>query len=599
MNSSTVNPAQLSGASGSLDGSRALVFELALTQSFQLNVANIVPGRTIRLIVTTDASGPHAIIVSGQALVYAGDTSGIYPQGPSKVTVFEFTGSLTGEAYVSNLTSGDALEFFPDCIICNGQSNAAAGSPGTVGYSAMTALLGSDIQGWSDLSGGFVSMVDGAANMRAATGGVNPGPGGGQVLTRIARRVADATGGIVKTFAAAYTSQGIAYFLPNSATNAFYTNGAQASVNNYTLVKNAVIASGRSPKLIIWIQGEANEGETQAAYFASLSTLIDNWIIDYPEAKILIYLTIGSSGVGGIQAAQRQAAATYPNVMLVDNSDLDGKSAYYAWPHYESYAGYQLAADRGWSVMQGNSVFPAVPDASSILSLAAWEKGFQYNTTVSFTGGRNQVLAWNDDVVGGGANQLLPGANNAPTLTPSNGITTRPSVDLNRANSECVSRAITQDGGDWTFFFVTRNLISIAGPAGLFMTMYDGAERLGLITIGQSIRWQVFELGTSIPTSGPLCDTDWHDHMVVINSSGTASRWYTDGILAATGVLAGTQTLTNPIFYFGSNIGVASFQSGETGGLWFKTGIPASISDEETLASSLHQSARIEFPNIR
>lgn len=587
------SPNVLAADSGlvTIDGSRGEVFEYQPAAASLLSLAGIRPGQRVTLTFKQGATAYTFALASysPQEFENVGDLAP--DDAPNSITVYEFIGQASGDV-VCTRNGSSALPYLPRVFIMNGQSNAAASCPGTHNYTYLTQFLSSRLKAWSNLgTPGFVNMVDGQANMQSTNADL---PGGGQVLSRVASYVVDKTGDTVYTFSLAYTGQGIQYFLPASATPAYYSDGTQhATLNNYNLLLASVTAAGmlESPIEIIWIQGEADAGMAQATYYGYLSTLITAWRTNYPNCRITIVKTLGAD-VAGVAAAQVQASETFANVLLIDNQDMYGYTAYWGnqGEHYTDCNGYSTVARRIIEAYGGPPANELIL-TDSLKDIAAWSHIYQYRVQTGFAAGRAQAGAWDDDEATGPV-QLVPGTANAPTTIPYdptfNGFSC---VSSNSANTESLHATIQEDGIDWTFFFVFSCPSTAASVIGALFHVFAAGGRFGA-DVPASGRWAVFYTGLGdITTSGPVPRADEVQTAgIVINGTETEVRWYKNGLLAATAVCSGAANPVNPDFCIFAILSTSQL-------LTAKVALHASVNAVLTADQMLlaHQAARAEF----
>lgn len=233
----------------------------------------------------------------------------------------------------------------------NGQSNAEA-FLGVIGDpSPIADYLGPDLLLWSDIDDAFVEAGDGGGNLRSYCPPNYPpdlSPGGGLVLTRLMRQLADLSGSTIRAIAHARSSHEIAYFERESVQLAQYgDNTTHAEMNNYELMLDCKTRSGRRVDLMIWCQGESDSGDSQAAYYAKIAPLFASYWADY-GAPIVLISTIN---VAAVAAAQAQLAEERDYVHLQDNADMVGNATYYDGLHYTA-AGYAKVADRIYAMLR-------------------------------------------------------------------------------------------------------------------------------------------------------------------------------------------------------------------------------------------------------
>jgi hypothetical protein len=447
------------------------------------------------------------------------------------------------------------------CILLWGQSNGAGVIPGAQGQSEIGRLLGPDLLACNE-AGSFVQMGEGAANFK----GDNSGPCGGQSLTRVMRRIADVRGQTVRCWAHCYTGQGIDYFMPDSATRAHYADGSQhASKNNFTLLTDAVTASGLEPDLMIHWQGEANvTGYTQAEYYARLRIIWDARHAQYPSAHLIIVGTLTGGPSNEIAAAQRQLADEEPMVHYVDLSDLYGNTAYWggaAGEHFTDFLGYEVAADRIWATLQRASRAP-VPAVDHIDDLSSvYTHHYRYRRSI--TG--SELGIWQPQA---GTDSLIDIAGkDVPAHVPSDStFANRSSARFRSGFSEtlsvaCASPSLT--GINWTWFGTVK-----IGNVGADMCLFsvrdpDGSNHnwAARVKAGGVL---VLEYGGADMGAGVQLDlVEPMTIGVVVDGTNTQARLYVNGVLVSTVTLTGTQqNPTAPRVWLGSRFGTAQFFDG-------------------------------------
>ncbi len=444
-------------------------------------------------------------------------------------------------------------------ILMWGQSNGAAIPVGTLGQSEISSLLGPDLLS-SNEAGTFAQMGDGAGNFR----GNGSSACGGQVLTRLMRRIANASGQTVRAWAHCYTGQGIEYFLPGSVTRAHYTDGTQhASKNNYTLLTDAITGSAITPDLMIHFQGEANSvGMDQPTYYANLRALWEARHALYPAAHLLIWTTLTGGASNAIAAAQAQLASEEPMVHLVDTRDMFGNTAFWAptgaGEHYSNHLGYDRAADRGWAVLQ-RAARDDVPSVDHIEDLSSLFTHF-YSYRHSLTG--LSIDPWQPNV---GTDSLVSvsGYGVPRHVVSDSAFGGRTSARFRSGKAATLTDSITQSGIDWTWFGTVR-----LGNVGADMCLFslrdpDGSNHSWTVKVktGGDL---VAEYGGSEVGSGVQLDLDAAQTIgVVIDGTGVVARLYVNGALASTVALPGTQqNPTAPVVWVGSRFGTSQFFDG-------------------------------------
>lgn len=484
----------------------------------------------------------------------------------------------------------------PTTIIMNGQSNAAAIPPaGTLGFSAMVQYLGTDLKGWSDSTHTFVDLVDGSANMRANAGGLGTGagPGGGQILTRVMREIADATGGTVYSISHAYSSQPIDYFRRGSATMAYYEDGTQhATKNNYTLIRDEAITSGRTVELIIFIQGESDSGVARSTYYTKLRELVEDWAEDFPSAHVLIVSCAGSSLFDGVRAAQRQVCDENPHCHYVDTTDMYGSTAFYggnAGPHYTSFVGYEEVALRIIAKLRGLPDRPDVPVVQHADICAAWKNGYGHARTLV---AGPAVSSWTDYIDGKHATE----ATNRPAHTVADAnFAGYPSVQFTGTSSHKLTSSATDETSQDFSVFAVMKADDLSAIRYLFALEANAtADRAGLMYPAFSGQAPWFETNGAgaVFTGGTAVSTSYQTIGVTYNSAATQARLYVNGVLDSTITVAATETFTTAVLRLGvAPGGAANFWTGRIA--WFLLGV--GIVADATAMANCHTWAQTEF----
>lgn len=483
----------------------------------------------------------------------------------------------------------------PTNIVWNGQSNMSARPAGSLGYSPITAFRNPSITAWSDVTNSFVEAVDGEANTRAAFGAYgdgSEGPGLGQVGQRVAYAIQQQSGQTIRNFALAYTGQGIDYFLPSSLTHAYYSPGyvplQNPTYNNYDLLLTMVDAAALTTpiELIVFIQGEANSGETQANYYAKIKELVTAWVADYPQAHVVIVKTLGSSAAyAGVQAAQAQIADENPHVHLVDNQDMysDLGSAWYGSSngasHYTNYIGYEVCADRIFATLQGQTWEPLtfVGHADNIF---AWDSVFNEHHDTGLDGSE---AVW-EDYKGlqslGDYGPTPPGHTKAD---PNYG--GRSSVTMEKAASQGMkAAALTGSGKKWTFFMVLRP--SDPTYSVDYIAMLYGTGGIGRLAVYSSTVWGVEVGGGGVNLDPPFLDQvnpSVQRICVFINGDDLTASLYVNGALTSTKSIAGTESPATPELYLSSVLGVGAWWQGSIAHLRINSGHVTSLQDVQDM----------------
>lgn len=455
-----------------------------------------------------------------------------------------------------------AVSVLPRTIIFNGQSNMAALPPVAIGFSYLTQYFGSNLLGWSDTAGAFAQIVDGSANAKANTGGsgTGPGPGAGQVGTLVMKRIADATGSTVRSFALAYPGQTIDYFLPASATKAFYENGTQhATLNNYNLLASYVTASGLTPDLYVFIQGEADANVDQTTYYTKLKSLFDATRALWPNIRWAIVGTLGGAGTKGVFRAQKQLADENPGVIyFIDNLDMYGVTAYWdddgTNTHYRTAVGYEETGERIFAALQGRTREDVDPLAMDITRELTCQHDFYYVHSVD-TG---QVVGWQSPV--SAKTMTGVGAACPQHVAYDARFGGRSIVDFVAANSETLNVALVEASNVWTVWVVAA--LDIATATKTLFEMFTGGSRWGFQIAGASNSEAIFYNGGSQTFTGtPGYNTDIHAYGFVVDGTNLVAKLYRDGILVSSIAIANS-TMTNPTLFVGALAGAAQFFDG-------------------------------------
>lgn len=483
----------------------------------------------------------------------------------------------------------------PTNIIWNGQSNMSARPAGSLGYSPITAFRDPAITAWSNMSNSFVEAVDGEANTRAASGAYGDGtegPGLGQVGQRVAYSIYQLSGQTLRNFALAYTGQGIDYFLPSSLVKAFYSPGyvpaQDPTYNNYNLMKSMVTTAALTTpiELIVFIQGEANSGETQANYYSKLKTLVTAWVADYPKAHIIIVKTLGSAaGYAGVQAAQAQLASENPHVHLVDNQDLysDLGTAWYGSSngasHYTNYIGYEVCANRIFATLQGQTwaQLSFVPHADNVF---AWNSVYTEHHDVGLDGSE---AVWEDYKGLQSLGDYGPTPPGHTKVDPNYG--GRSSVTMLRASQQGMkAAALTGSGKKWTFFMVLRP----SDPAYNvdYITMLYGAGGIGRLAVYTSTVYGVEVAGGGVNLDPPFLDQvnpSVNRICVFINGDDLTASLYVNGMLTSTKAIVGTESPTTPQLFLSSVLGVGAWWQGSIAHLRVNAGHVTTLQDVQAM----------------
>lgn len=620
----------------------------ALTLLTSPSAADKITGQDVRDVVTWLAS-----LIPANAVVVqpSGITSGVTDRAAIQAALdggfpvylvpgatyyrdVEFTGDLSlvrcigGEATIVGVGSVDDLYVsdkipmnasqivadrgptsgLPTVILFNGQSNMVAGPTPTFGYSELTSLLGADILGWGHTAAAWTQVVDGSCNARANHGGLGtgPGPGLGQIGTRLARDIADATGQTIRTYSLAYSGQPISYFLPASATLAYFEDGSQhGSLNNYNLLKSYVTAGGYVPQWYVWCQGEADAGRTPDAYYADLSTLWTALQADYPGIKVLIIGTIGDAQdragpatgtVTGVRQAQKRLADENPDrVFFVDNTDLRHHTAYWYLNHYYaysgSYAGYHEVERRCFAKMRGEPDRPRLP-AYPVIDHPQSVFSFDHVWAQRHSLGVGGVLAsWQDDI----GSDSLGVENGTPEHIASDpNFGGRTVIRFDQTASERLTESSITGSNIWTFVVLARvTAVALAGTPTIWqLETAPGTNRIAFMFSGQQ---HLLDLnGNGVTFTGPaICEGNVpHVYGVTYNGTDGTAKLYIDGVLVSS--LAGLANVNAGLaamrIRIGSYSGVGHF-GGEMAFIGCKAGVEASADQ----MAAIHRGLRAEY----
>lgn len=435
-----------------------------------------------------------------------------------------------------------------DCVMFNGQSNMAAAPNGTKGASAVKRYLmgpvgsinaANDQQGWSYTLGRFVPVVDGGASAKSTSNL----PGVGQIGAVVMRRLAEAAQGrkTIYSYALAYSSQNIDYFLPSSATPAFFEDGSQdPSLNNYNLLKAFVAASGRLPKLYVWCQGEANAGTDEATYFAKLETLFLATRADYPGIKWVIIGTIGNAfdrtalppGMGSgapvteVRRAQQRLAEKYADVYFVGNTDMMGSTAHFDGVHYKDYTGYFEVGERVVKVLKSQTWEPVEQTLYYTDTGLSFTDGFTGLRTVALPS--LEVTQWQTDIAPN--TQVATPLTTGPTQVPfDEDFNYQPTLEFDNADT---LRSVGLPAAlDWSLWMVSKNNVLGAVMYALVAQDNISSNRAALSVPGQSNKLQAFSQSAGqqdFSSIVPIIDSN-KPHMYTFGidqNSGLLYAWY-------------------------------------------------------------------------
>lgn len=358
-------------------------------------------------------------------------------------------------------------------FLLGGQSNIANGAHPTAGFSELTPLLGPDILGFNQITQTMTQVVDGSASTRANFGGygTGPGPGLGQIGTRLARRIANTTGQTVRTYALARAGKSITWFLPSSTDRHEYEDGSlHPTLNNFNYGVACVAAAGVVPQGEIWCQGEADGAMLKTTYRAHLETRRTALKAAYGASfKQIIIGTIGNrddrSAVGqpavtGVRKAQREFCEAYPNdTLFIDNTDMRGLTSWFSGLHYyhndiASSAGYEEVYERVFAAMRGLPTRPAV--AQTQHPVAVWptfDHWWGYRHSIGGTSPPHPLASWSDDI---GVSSLGVENGSPEHIASDAGFGGRAVIQFDRATSDRLSVAPIAGGNKWFFFWAMR-----------------------------------------------------------------------------------------------------------------------------------------------
>lgn len=361
----------------------------------------------------------------------------------------------------------------PTVIMFNGQSNMANGAHPTAGFSELTPLLGPDILGFNQITQTMTQVVDGGACSRANFGGygTGPGPGLGQIGTRLARMIADTTGGTVRTYALARAGKSITHFLPASGDLAEFEDGSQhPTLNNFNLMLSYVTATGIIPQWEIWCQGEADAAMLKTTYRAHLETRRTALKAAYGAGfKQMIIGTIGNrddraavgeAAVTGVRKAQREFCEAHPDdTLFLDNTDMRGLTSWFSGLHYyysniASSAGYEEVALRCFAALRGLPDRPAVPETQH--PVAVWptfDHWWGYRHSIAGTVPPHTLASWQDDI---GTDSLGVENGSPEHIASDTGFGGRAVIQFDRASSDRFTVASIAGGNKWFFFWSMR-----------------------------------------------------------------------------------------------------------------------------------------------
>lgn len=542
------------------------------------------PSSLDELTVTYDLAVTHASL-AGLTLPGTGVTiSGVVSGDTTTTVVYQLSGDLDPEddadalftvaatngirsAFDAHGDDGTTAIVFglpqaPRTFWIGGQSNGAAAPPNNPGFSALTRYLGTktgtrpDIFAWDDITRAMVPVVDGACNFRCNTGGVGtgPGPGLGQVFTPLARHFSFTLNEPVYAFGHCYTSQAISYFLPNSATRAYYTDGTQhATLNWFDLcvqeIQFHIANGGNAPEVFYFFQGEANANMSQADYYTALSTLRAAIKALFPAIHFVIVMTIradadsgGGTTVTGVRAAQTQLESTFSDTHTVDCWNVRNATAYYGLDatigqHYTSYAGYEHVF-KCIVALHEDIAQPTVDTSLMHLrDVAAFTHLWGYGQSINVS---SQIVFWQNDITGPKTLQTIGGKGVAVHVNfdPAGVLFAgRSYADFVRAESDAMESTgdIVLSGSNYTIAWFGK--LDDATDGQYMASVFDlgGAgtgERFGLRVLSNdaSNRLQAEYGGAFVNSAGPIIDTTAeHLHLVSFDGATNQVKWSVDG----------------------------------------------------------------------
>lgn len=554
---------------------------------------------------TTGATDRAAI----QAALTAGRPVYLVP-GATYYRDIEFTGDLSllrcvgGEATIVGVGSLDDIYVsdkiplnasqrqadrapasgLPRTILFLGQSNMADAPPLTIGYSELTSLLGADLLGYGTTAAAMVQVVDGSCNSRANHGGngTGPGPGLGMIGTRLCRLIADTTGQTIRTYANAYSGLGIANFREGSGTAAYFEDGSQhGSLNAFDLMQSYVAAAGHVPQACVYIQGEANAGSTQAAYYAQLDGLWDELRAAYPGIKLYLVstignfvdegaLTIGGASLAGVRKAQRQLESENPgDVFVIETLDMCKSLGHFGTNHYSRYGGSMIGskevAARIFAAMRGEAARASVTPVLHPQDAADCDHFWALRHTLTTT---TNIISWQDDE---GTDSLIVHGGTPSHVASDSRFGGRSVVNFAAADSESMKEEAISGGNQWSVACCALLNASAIGATQRCLWQVENAgtfsSRIGFCVatpgVGNSHTLFLEGVGDIEYTGSPDALGD-QPHVWVVTYDGTAgeSKLYYDGKLVSTLTsLANVTTGATARFRLGTFFG-ASFWDG-------------------------------------
>lgn len=548
-----------------------------------------------------EATGTAPIVVSGGAISITPATA-------------DDPGSMSA-AHFAKLDALAPLADLPTVIMLNGQSNMAAGPAVAFGFSELTPLLGPDILGFGHTAGAMVQVVDGSCHARAnhGGGGTGPGPGLGQVGTRLCRYIADVTGSTVRTYAAAFSGQGISYFRKLSATMAYFEDGTQhGSLNNYNLIKSYVTATGIIPQLYVWIQGEADAGSAPGDYYTQINGHWTDLQADYPGINMLIVGTIqgrsliaddrggvGAGGtVAGVRRAQKRLAEENPGrVYYVDTTDMRPWTAWWFNNHYGTYdttsVAHEEVALRIFAKLRGEADRPNVVGARHPLDVFAFDHAYSHRRSIN--AGPGTLALWQDNI---GTDSLTVEAGSPDHVPSDANFGNRATISFDPATSDRLTETSIAGGNKWVFYFVAllrKSAFNVTPRCVVQVEPAAAGNRIGFL-FSSSGEHQLFLEGPGVvPFTGiASCEGDMaHSYCVTYDGDAGTAKLYIDGlpVSSLTG-LANVTTGATARIRVGSLSG-GLFFAGEMAFLAVKAMPAAMPTDAEVLA--MHGGSRVEY----
>jgi hypothetical protein len=230
---------------------------------------------------------------------------------------------------------GTAAPSSDPVLFVNGQSNAT-----TREFPEASVYDGPDLLTWTG--------VDWGAAQAGIAGHV--GQGVGVLAGRAMRGIVGGAEVAGRVDNHGWPGQALSYFLPDSLEVAMVAGDVDPlGRNNYRLARDSWTASGVEPTVLLWVQGEANGGDSAEDYGANLESLLAAWWRDYPKLEHIVIVQTAEGACGaktsGVRTAQASAAAKDPRIRLVFVDDLTNDPTHSNGCHY-TLAGYECLADR-------------------------------------------------------------------------------------------------------------------------------------------------------------------------------------------------------------------------------------------------------------